>query len=226
MELQTTGMEFASEMVIKATLKGLAIAEVPTTLHKDGRSRPPHLRSWRDGWRHLRFMLLYSPLWLFFVPGATMLLTGLVACLWLLGGPRHVGPVELDVHTLLVAGFVSLVGYELITFAGFTKIFAVVEGLHPPSRLLNRLFQYVNLEVGVALGLASLGAGFVCLFIALQRWAHVGLGALEPTHAMRWVIPAILLMLVGIQTVFSSFFLSILGLKRRQRTPSRTNGES
>ncbi len=135
MGLCTSGMEFASEMVIKSTLMGLKITEIPTVLHPDGRTRAPHLRSWRDGWRHLRFMLLFSPRWLFLIPGAFLFVLGAIVFGWLLGGPRHIGSISFDIHTMHVAGFASLLGYQLIVFAIFTKIFSVTEGLHPPNAL-------------------------------------------------------------------------------------------
>src|SRR5207249_154257 len=125
LDLRTTGMEFASEMVVKATLHKLHIAEVPTTLSPDGRSRPPHLRTWRDGWRHLRFMLLFSPRWLFLYPGLILFAVGAVLSLVLLPGPVVVAGVRLDIHTLLVAGFLALLGYQLVLFALFTKFFAI-----------------------------------------------------------------------------------------------------
>jgi hypothetical protein len=215
MGLQTTGMEFASEMVIKSTLLGLRVTEVPTVLHKDGRSHPPHLRSWRDGWRHLRFMLLFSPRWLFLIPGTALFVFGLVTALWLLGGPRHVGSLVLDIHTMLVAGFVCLLGYQLIVFAVFTKIFATTQGLHPPQPLLERLYRYVTLEVGLLVGLGLTVAGLVCLAGAVWNWRGAGFGDLDPRISMRQVIPAVVLLMLGVQTIFASFFLSILGLRRK-----------
>src|SRR5471032_5927 len=132
MRLRASGMEFASEMVIKASLKGMRITEVAVILRPDGRSRPPHLRTWRDGWRHLRFMLLFSPRWLFLYPGLALFAVGVILSAVLLGGPLQVGGLRLDIHTLLVAGFLSLLGYQLVLFALFTKIFAIRAGFHPP----------------------------------------------------------------------------------------------
>lgn len=215
MELQTTGMEFASEMVIKATLNGLAIAEVPTVLHKDGRSRPPHLRSWRDGWRHLRFMLLFSPRWMFLWPGAICFTLGLLASGLLMYGPVSVAGVGFDIHTLLVAGFLALAGYQLLIFGLFTKLYAVTEGFHPPHRLLGR-DPHVNLEWGVLAGIAVGTAGLALLGNAAWGWQQAGLGALDPQITMRHVIPAVVLMTLGVQTIFASFFLSILSLRRKR----------
>ncbi|MDQ2943425.1 MAG: glycosyltransferase family 2 protein [Candidatus Dormibacteraeota bacterium] len=214
MRLRAAGMEFASEMVIKASLKGMRIAEVPVTLRPDGRTRPPHLRTWRDGWRHLRFMLLFSPRWLFLYPGLALLAAGVFLSVLLIPGPVRVGSVRLDIHTLLVAGFLALVGYQLVLFAMFTKIFAIREGFHPPNPLLERTFHYVTLEVGLAAGALMVLVGLVALVIAVASWSAVGFGNLDPALTMREVIPAVVLMAIGTQTVFASFFLSILAIDR------------
>jgi glycosyltransferase involved in cell wall biosynthesis len=220
MELRATGMEFASEMVIKASLKGMKVAEVPTVLHKDGRrTRPPHLRSWRDGWRHLRFMLLFSPRWLFLVPGLFLFAAGLLGSIGLAGGSQRIGSVVFDIHSLLVAGFLALLGYQLIVFAVFTEIFAITQGFHPSQTHLNKLFRYVKLEVGVVAGLVMTLAGTVLLGKAVWGWEAVGFGELDPRVTMRQAIPAVILLVLGIQTVFASFFLSILGLDRSTEAP-------
>jgi glycosyltransferase involved in cell wall biosynthesis len=211
----TTGMEYASEMVIKATLAGLRISEVPIVLHPDGRSRPPHLRSWRDGWRHLRFMLLFSPRWLFLIPGSLLFAAGLLASIWLMGGTRRVGPFHLDIHTLLIAGLACLLGYQLIVFAFFTKVFAITEGFQPMPTYFERLFRWVSLEVGILAGLALTLGGVAALVAAVVSWGSGGFGALDPRETMRQVIPGAILLVLGIQTVFSSFFLSTLGIGRR-----------
>jgi hypothetical protein len=201
-------------MVIKSTLKGLSIAEVPTVLHQDGRSRPPHLRSWRDGWRHLRFMLLFSPRWMFVWPGALLFVLGLVASGLLLHSPWNLGGVGFDIHSLLVAGFSALVGYQLLIFGLFTKIYAVTEGFHPPHRLLGG-DPRVPLEWGVLGGIALGTAGLALLVWTILDWREAGLGALDPRITMRQVIPATVLMMIGVQTIFASFFLSIVTLRRR-----------
>lgn len=215
MGLRTTGMEFASEMVVKATLFQMPICEVPTSLMPDGRSRAPHLRTWRDGWRHLRFLLLYSPRWLFLYPGFALMLIGVLVGAWLLPGPRRVGSAVLDVHTLLYAAIAMLLGFQAIAFAVFTKIFAISEGLHPPDTALNGMFRYVTLEIGLAAGalLAFLGLGISAY--AVHVWSALGFGPLDISHTLRLVIPASLCLTLGVQTIFSSFFLSILGLRHR-----------
>jgi glycosyltransferase involved in cell wall biosynthesis len=213
LRMQATGMEFASEMVIKASLQKMRIAEVPVTLSPDGRSRPPHLRTWRDGWRHLRFMLLFSPRWLFLYPGLVLLAVGLGLSLALLPGPLVVGGVRLDIHTMLVAGFLALLGYQLVLFAVFTKFFAIRVGFHPPHPALQSLFRYVTLEVGLAAGTLLALIGLVTLVLAVGSWSAVGFGNLNPDVTMRQVIPAVVLTALGTQTVFASFFISILGIE-------------
>lgn len=215
MALRTTGMEFATEMVVKATLLKMRIAEVPTTLSPDGRSRPPHLRTWRDGWRTLRFFLLYSPRWLFLYPGLLLMLAGMGVGLWLLPAPRTLGAVTFDVDTLLYAAIAILLGFQAIAFAVFTKLFAISEGLHPPDSLLDRLFRFVTLEVGLAAGTVLAVAGLAGSFYAVQVWGTHEFGRLDISRTMRLVIPAALALTLGVQTIFASFFLSVLGLKRR-----------
>jgi glycosyltransferase involved in cell wall biosynthesis len=212
MRLRATGMEFASEMVIKASLQRMRIAEVPVTLSPDGRSRPPHLRTWRDGWRHLRFMLLFSPRWLFLYPGIAMFLASIAVGAWLEAGPLTIGHVRFDIHTLLLAAFGCLIGYQLIVFAVFTKVFAMQQGFHPPNAGYRAMFRYVKLETGLALGGVMFLAGTVGTVIAVVSWGSVGFGTLDPSVTMREVIPAALLLTLGVQTVFASFFLSILGI--------------
>jgi glycosyltransferase involved in cell wall biosynthesis len=214
MGLRTTGMEFATEMIVKATLLRLQIAEVPTTLSPDGRSRPPHLRTWRDGWRTLRFFLLYSPRWLFLYPGLALMLVGTLLGLWLLPAPRTVGSVTFDVHTMVYAAAFVLLGFQAVAFAVFTKIFAISEGLLPPDPTLDKLFRYINLEVGLVLGALLVAAGLGISLYSVGDWGARHFGALNYSHTMRLVIPAALLLILGAQTVFASFFVSVLGLRR------------
>src|SRR6267378_3661641 len=212
MRLRATGMEFASEMVIKASLKGMRITEVPVVLRPAGRSRPPHLRTWRDGWRHLRFMLLFSPRWLFLYPGLALFGLGLVVGAAIETGPKTIGPIGFDIHTLLLAGFCCLIGYQLIVFAVFTKVFAMREGFHPPNRAYSEMFRYVKLETGLVLGALMFLLGAAGTVLAVLSWGAVGFGALDPRLTMREIIPAAVLLTLGVQTIFASFFLSILGI--------------
>ena len=207
LNLRTTGMEFASEMVVKATLHKLRITEVPTTLSPDGRSRPPHLRSWRDGWRHLRFLLLYSPRWLFLYPGMLLMLLGLISTFWFLPTPR--------VHTLLYSSAAIIIGFQTVTFAVFTKAFAISEGLIPEDTRLKRVFRYINLEVGLIIGATLWLIGMAGSIYAFNTWKANLFGELDTENTMRIVIPSVTSLALGFQIIFSSFFLSVLGLKRR-----------
>ncbi len=214
--LRTTGMEFASEMVVKATLQGLAIDEVPTTLRPDGRSRPPHLRSWRDGWRHLRFLLLYSPRWLFLYPGLACLFVGTVLGLALLTGPIEIGGVGLDVNALIYSMVLVLIGAQAVMFSVFARAFAMNEGLLPPSRGIERAFQVVTLERGLAVGTLVLLVGVGFTVYSIVNWGSQDFGALDTRDAIRVVVPGATALVLGFQLILSSFFLSILGLGRRR----------
>jgi glycosyltransferase involved in cell wall biosynthesis len=216
MDLQTTGMEYASEMVIKSTLLGLKIAEVPTTLSPDGRSRPPHLRPWRDGWRHLRFMLLFSPRWLFLVPGLLLILLGSAMGALLLGGPVTVFSLRLDVHSLLYCAAAVEIGFQAIAFAVFAKVYAISNGLLPADPRLSRLFRIITLEVGVVCGLVLLMLGLAGSVAALFWWRSTGYGALDVDRVLRLVIPSIFAITLGFEITLSSFFLSVLGLGTRR----------
>lgn len=216
MNLQTTGMEFASEMIVKATLLGMRVAEVPATLSPAGRTRPPHLRSWRDGWRHLRFLFLYSPRWLFLYPGILLMVAGALVGLLIIPGPQTIGGVTFDVHTLLYAAAAVYIGYQSVTFAVLTKIYAVNEGLMQQDPRLNKMFRYITLEVGLAIGFFLIVAGIAGTIWALSDWGARSFGPLEPTRVFRIVIPAVLALTLGCQIMLSSFFLSVLGLGRRR----------
>jgi glycosyltransferase involved in cell wall biosynthesis len=213
--LKTTGMEFASEMVVKAALFGLRIGEIPVTLRKDGRSRPPHLRTWRDGWRHLRFLLMYSPRWLYLWPGLLLVLLGSGLLAWLFPGPRRVGVAILDVHAMLGAAVMVLVGVEALTFAVFAKVFAVTEGFLPEDLRFARAFRVVTLETGLAASALLLVAGFGLSASVVGDWAASGWEYLDYSVSMRRMIPGALLLILGAHGLLASFFLSILGLKRR-----------
>jgi hypothetical protein len=215
LNLRCTGMEFATEMVIKSSLFGERIAELPITLHPDGRkTRVPHLRTFRDGWRTLRFFLMYSPRWLFLVPGLLLILLGILGyCLAMPGAT--VWGATLDAHTLLFASLFLTLGYQSLQFAVFAKTFAITEGLLPKDPRLDALFRVVNLERGL------LGAGFVTLIgfgllaWAVGQWYVAGFGNLDYARTMRIVIPGVTLVALGFQTILSGFFISMLGMKRR-----------
>lgn len=215
LELQTTGMEFSTEMVVKATLFNLRIAEIPTVLSPDGRGRPPHLRTWRDGWRYLRFLLLYSPRWLFLYPGIVLFVLGAILSLLLLPGPLAVGSVTLDYHTLLFGAMAILIGFESINFAVFTKLFGVTEHLLPEDPALNKLFRYVTLETGLVLGTLLILAGAGTWIFGLNYWRSHHFGPLDPDKTLRIVIPGFVSLTLGVQIVLSSFFLSVLGMGRK-----------
>jgi glycosyltransferase involved in cell wall biosynthesis len=220
MDLQTTGMEFASEMVIKSTLKGLKISEVPITLHRDGRSRPPHLKPWRDGWRHLRFMLLFSPRWLFLVPGLLLSALGIIFAAALSFTEIKIGGVLLNVGTLVVACMTVIVGFQLVAFAFFTKVFAIAEGLLPDDPKLSRVFKVFTLEKGLISGLLILLGGIILLARSVWIWHQADYGMLPSTEEnLRRLVPAATLVVLGIQGIFSSFFMSALGLKTATRKP-------
>ncbi len=215
LDLRTTGMEYASEMVVRSSLGGLRITEVPTTLSPDGRSRAPHLRTWRDGWRHLRFLLLYSPRWLFLLPGIITFIVGVILSLWLIAGPRSIGHYTLDVDTLSYALGLVLIGAHISVFAVSAKVFATQEGFLPPNPKFERVFQYITLETGLLFGcfLLLLGAGI--FLYALNIWHAAGFGDLSPQRMLRLTLPSATCFMLGVEAIFGSFFLSLLGMKRR-----------
>lgn len=215
LNLRTPGMEFATEMVVKATLNGLKISEVPTTLSPDGRNRPPHLRSFRDGWRHLRFMLLFSPRWLFLYPGMLLMLVGMLGMAILLPMPRTIGSVVFDVHSLLYAAASVLVGFQAVLFAILSRVFAITSGLLPFTNRWHKLFRWFTLEAGLVVGACLFLAGLAGSARALQMWDQSDFGPLESRQTLRVVIPAILNLVLGCQIVMASFFLSILGLQQK-----------
>lgn len=215
LNLRCTGMEFATEMIIKSSLYGYKIAEVPITLHPDGRiTHPPHLRTYRDGWRTLRFFLLYSPRWMFYLPGVFLIVLGFIGYALALPGIT-IGGATFDAHTLLFASLAILCGYQSILFAIFAKTFAITEGLLPEDPKLNRFFQIVNLERGLLLASSALIVGLMLLFIAVNEWRLAGFGPLDYAKTMRLVVPGATLTALGFQTILSSFFVSVLGMRRR-----------
>jgi hypothetical protein len=215
LDLRTPGMEFASEMVVKATLCGLRISEVPTTLLPDGRNRPPHLRTFRDGWRHLRFMLLFSPRWLFLYPGVAMMLVGALAMVLLAWRSQTVGAVTFGVHSLLYAAASLMLGFQAVLFSVFARVFAMTTGLLPTTTIWQKLFAHIRLEMGLIAGAVLFLAGLAGSGLGLRAWSNVGFGPL-PTADTFWIaIPSVAALMLGCQTVMSSFLLSILGLQRR-----------
>ena len=210
-----TGMEFATEMIIKASLYAEKIAEVPITLHRDGRkSHAPHLRTLRDGWRTLRFFLMYSPRWLFLLPGALLILLGILGYVVAMPSMVLMG-VTFGAHTLLFASLAILLGYQSILFAVFTKTFAISQGLMPEDPHMTRFFEVVNLERGLIISSAVLLIGLVLLLAAVNQWRLADFGRLDYAQTMRLVIPGATLTALGFQTVLSSFFVSILGMGRK-----------
>lgn len=211
LELQGDGMEFASEMVVKATLKKLKITEVPTQLFPDGRSRKPHLRPWRDGWRHLRLLLLFSPRWLFLYPGLFLMISGVLFMSLLISGPIEIGSVNLDIHTMLFSSLFMIAGMQAICFAFFAKRIA---DFHLKSRSVYQRFplKYFKMEQGLIAGLILLLAGATGSGYTLMYWINHSFGPLVPTQIMRILIPSITLLILGVQSIFASFFMSLLTL--------------
>lgn len=217
LDLRTTGMEFASEMVVKATLHQLRITEVPTILYPDGRNRPPHLRSWRDGWRHLRFLLMYSPRWLFLYPGLILTAIGVLGMGLLLPGPLTLGKVTFDIHTLLISSTAIILGSQLVTFAILAKQFAINAGLLPDKPYFRTALEKISLEVLLVTGGLLMLLGTVGIIYSVFLWAtKAQFGSLVPTQMMRLLVPAITLVAVGFQIVMFSFFKGILELKTRK----------
>lgn len=215
LDLRCTGMEFATEMIIKAGVYGARVVEVPITLSPDGRkSHAPHLKTFRDGWRTFRFFLMYSPRWLFLYPGILLVLVGLVGYGLAMPGVT-IGSVTFDAHTLLFASLAILLGYQSIVFAIFTKTFAISEGLLPEDTRLAQLFELVNLEKGLLAGGGALLIGLALLLASVNEWRLRDFGALNYAETMRWVIPGVTLAAFGFQTILSSFFVSILGMRRK-----------
>jgi glycosyltransferase involved in cell wall biosynthesis len=218
LHLQATGMEFASEMVVKATLAGQQVTEVPTTLAKDGRSRPPHLHTWRDGWRHLRFLLLFSPRWLFFVPGLALLIAGLLIGAIVAPRPLTIGPVTFDVDTLVAASAMVVIGFQSILFWLFTQVYAGSEGFLPEEPKVQRLLEKLSLERGLLLGAAIGFAGLAGLIFSLLYWNGQNFSHLNYEHSLRLMIPSVTALIVSCQVILGTFFLSILGIKHARHS--------
>ena len=216
LNLQTIGMEFASEMVVKAQINKLKIIEVPTTLSVDGRSRPPHLRTWRDGWRHLRFLLLYSPKWLFLIPGLTLMIIGLILFVLIQQGPVQLMNIHFDTNTLLYAGAFVVIGFQAVNFAVFTRIYAIQQGFLPKNSTLDKLYNFLTLEAGLIVGVLITIAGLGGSIYSLYLWDLQDFGQLNYSSILRVVIPSVFAIMMGLQTIFSSFFLSFLGLNQKK----------
>src|SRR3984957_16723399 len=215
--LQSPGMEFASEMVVRATLAGQRVEEVPTTLSPDGRSRPPHLRSWRDGWRHLRFLLLFSPRWLFLYPGLGLLISGAAVMAWLLPAPREVFGLTFDIHTLFFASLAVVVGFHSALFYVFARVYGMREGMAPPNPRFLRLTSMLTLEAGLLAGAVLLLLGLALAALAVSTWTQTAFGDLSPEHTMRIVIPSGMCILLAFQTAYGAFFLSVLEIRSGKR---------
>jgi hypothetical protein len=208
-------MEFATEMVIKSSLQSVRIAEVPITLHPDGRkAHAPHLKTFRDGWRTLRFFLMYSPRWLFLYPGVALVVVGLLGYALAMPGAR-VGGLHFDAHTLLFSSLAVLLGHQAVVFAVFAKTFAMTEGLLPPNRRMETFFRVVSLERALVVAVAMLAVGLVLLAAAVNEWRVHDFGALDYTSTMRLVVPGVTLTALGFQTLLASFFIGILRSARQ-----------
>jgi glycosyltransferase involved in cell wall biosynthesis len=223
--LQATGMEFATELIVKSALANQNIAEVPTNLAKDGRSRPPHLRTWRDGWRHLRFLMLYSPRWLFFFPGLALLILGLGFGAAVAAGPLRIGGVSFDVDTLVACGAMVDIGFQAVLFWLFTQVYAGAEGFLPEEPRIQRLLGTLSLEKGLLAG-AGIGlAGLVGLVFSLTYWQGHAFGHLNYEHALRLMVPSVTALVLSCQVILGTFFLSILGIKQTRHTPVGAHAE-
>ncbi len=216
LNLQTTGMEFASEMVVKATIFNLKITEVPTTLSPDGRSRPPHLRTWHDGWRHLRFLLIYSPRWLFLIPGSFLMLFGFILSFLIIQKPLKIfGNIQLDTNTLLYAGASIIVGFQAFIFGVFTRAYAIQAGFLPKNDKLIKWLEIINLERGLIGGIIIFIAGLAGTIYSLTLWTEVHFGRLDYPSILRIVIPSVVAIILGLLTILSSFFISVLNVNKK-----------
>ncbi len=217
MGIRTTGMEFASEIVVKASVRGMRVAEVPITLHPDGRTHPPHLRSFRDGWRHLRFLLMLSPRWTLFFPGAVLALAGVSLAGLVLFGPAQIGRLTLDVHTLIAGSLFTLVGYQTMTTAIAARIYALEEEIGPPAPWLERASNIFTLERGLIAGGFVVLCGLGLIGVLTWRWASSGFGPLDLNVTLRPMLVGSTLVALGIQTLLMSFVYGMLGIKKKGR---------
>ena len=218
--LSSPGMEFASEMAVKATLAGLPISNVPTVLSPDGRSRPPHLRSWRDGWRHLRFLLMMSPRWLLLYPGLTLIGVGLAAELATLRGPVVVNGVGFDIHTMLYAAGATILGLQLVLFSLVARAIGCVKRLLPMTASFRRFLRLFSLERGIVLGGTIWTLGVATAIYSIRVWIAASLSALDPAVVMRIAIPSVTLMLAGAEIALGSFVLSFIDVRPDDSAPN------
>lgn len=218
LRLSSSGMEFASELIVKSALAGYPIVEVPTTLRPDGRGRPPHLRSWRDGWRHLRFLLMLSPRWLFLVPGMLSFAVGTLLWISIAIRPLEIGGVVFDIHTMLYAGAASILGLQMIYFAIFTRLYGTLSGPFKPSGYLQRFLSVFSLERGLLISLTAVLLGVALAVSSLLTWGSLDFSEADPRQLMRMAIPAVVLFVEGVETAMASFFISILSSLRSPAT--------
>ena len=216
MNLTTSGMEFASEMVVKAALNKMKIVEVPITLSVDGRSHPPHLRTWHDGWRHLRFLLMFSPKWLFLYPGILIIVISLLTGFLLLFNPIKVRGIVFDINTLIIASFSLLVGVQFVFFHAFVRIYSITSGLIPSDKNFENIFRYFTLERGLVLGILISIAGSIVMLATFISWSSTGFSDLLPSTFVRRILSGILPFVLGIQLIVFSFIFSIIGIKRKK----------
>jgi glycosyltransferase involved in cell wall biosynthesis len=223
--LSSPGMEFASEMVARASMAGYRIEEVPTILRPDGRTRAPHLRTWRDGWRHLRFLLLYSPRWLFLYPGLVLLVAGLVLGLLIELKKATIGSVTFDVDALVGALGLVLVGVQAVLLHLLTSVFSARIGLRPLGPRMRRLVSGRSLEMGIGIGIVMVLGGVALLVVDVVEWSHLRFGDLNASSQLRLTVPAVALVVVGVQLVLNAFFLAILGIRTRGSTAASVDVE-
>lgn len=216
LDLRTTGMEFGPEMIVKAALHNMKMAETPIILYPDKRTRSSHLKTWQDGWRNLRFLLLFSPRWLFLIPGIFLIALGLSGTIALAYGPIKLGHKKLDVHTLVYTSAFILVGLQLISFYIFSRVYAAMQGLWPgQEKFYERFTKYFKLERGIFVGVVLFLTGILLLIKSFLYWQHARFGNLDPLIVLRWVVPSGLLLVLGLQIVMSFFYLSFLTIKSK-----------
>ena len=216
LDLKTTGMEYASEMIVQSTLNGIKITEVPTTLKKDGRSRAPHLKSFQDGWRHLKFLLIYSPKWLFLFPGLLLLIIGLIGSIAFVFGDLQISNVVLGIHSRLYFGAMIVVGFQIIIFSLFAKVYAINSGMHPKEDKFTKFLKKITLEKGLILGIILTIIGLGLSIYSIILWKNAGWGELNPVDIMPITIPAVYLIIIGIQMMFASFILGVLNIEYKR----------